>query len=124
MEYAARIMGLKITASPKLASVKPVCNAELDEPSHTPGPWSVYHVQHGVQYIGNAVGTTAAMVQSSERQEKDAALICASPELLAALDTLLNLHDGLDDGGNGITAEDWDNARQIIARARGWEVPG
>ena len=112
-----------MTATPKrptLASVKPVCNAELDEPlTHTPAPWSVYHVQHGVQYIGSTDCVTAATVQSSERQARDTALICAAPELLAALETLINLNDGLEDGGRGITCADWRLARAAIAKAKG-----
>ena len=55
------------------------------ETKPTPGPWKVYHEQHGVFYIGNADRLTAANGMSSERQQADAALICAAPELLQAL---------------------------------------
>ena len=54
---------------------------------------------------------------ASVGEPRNATLISAAPELLASLETLVNLHDGIDDGGNGITPDDWNAARAAIAKA-------
>jgi hypothetical protein len=40
----------------------------------------------------------------------------------AGRSTLTNLHDGLADGGSGITEGDWDRVRSVIAKATGKEA--
>jgi hypothetical protein len=37
--------------------------------------------------------------------------------ILEMLETLVNLHDGVADGGDGITERDWQEARETIAAA-------
>jgi|CXWL01.1.fsa_nt_gi hypothetical protein len=36
--------------------------------------------------------------------------------LVVALGTLVNLHDGINDGGEGITEQDWHDARELLAK--------
>ena len=81
---------------------------------HTPGPWEVYHTQHGMKWIGNADRVTAATVEASERQAADVALICAAPDLLAAIVSLLPLAVHTSPQDVAVYA-----ARAAIAKAKG-----
>jgi len=60
---------------------------------HTPGPWTLSgaNTVHGPDCIVAFVGTADEEVRkfSSKRQNADAYLIAAAPELLAALEELL-----------------------------------
>lgn len=40
-------------------------------------------------------------------------------EKLAALETLINLNDGIEDGGQGITCADWRDAHEVLSKAKG-----
>ena len=64
--------------------------------------------------------TLSRMLNPGER-DATAAVIAAAPVTTGALETLVNLHDGMADGGNGITNADWANARAALAKARGEE---
>ena len=95
---------------------------------HTPGPWRIQDEYDGTLPIDGwseqaeesceICRVSLDMLDEQERAA-NAALIAAAPELLAALETLINLQDGIDDGGEGITAEDWGTARAAIAAAKG-----
>jgi len=55
----------------------------------------------------------------TEECRRDARLVASAPTMLAALSTLLNLHDGINNGGDGVTDADWNNARLAIEKATG-----
>jgi len=83
---------------------------------HTPGPWEVskhatpeYAPQYGV-YTGN--GNDFAIV-NGDNATADAALIAAAPELLAALQDMLNNF-----GANDTDTPFIVNARAAIAKAK------
>ena len=68
--------------------------------------------------------TTSTAIQTAAAAlatwEADAAYAAASAaDLLAALETLVNLHDGEIIGGQGITESDWVDARAAVAKAKG-----
>ena len=61
--------------------------------------------------IRSSLAAAAAAVAASNTRKAQIAL-------LAALETLVNLHEGQIDGsGEGITPDDWDSARAAIAAA-------
>lgn len=119
MENAAKIMGLdigkKADRAARLASVKPACNEDLDEPGHTPGAIKAAEIIMGddefifTTYGRKRVEGLAALISN---QTHDA-------ELLAALETLINLNDGIEDGGQGITCADWRDAHEVLSKAKG-----
>jgi hypothetical protein len=97
--------------------------------NHTPGPWKAdgYHVRQagttGTRIIADVCYTGPHHTPPEEypkscrlADEANARLIAASPELLATISTLINLHDGTADGGQGITDADWNEARAIVAK--------
>ena len=88
--------------------------------THTPGPWCVRDLPTGQRYIGpsnDGGAPSVALVLSrvnvpDERFAADARLVAAAPELLAALQALVDFHPG--------TKNRWtDQARLAIAKATG-----
>jgi len=100
----------------------------LTKAKHTPGPWKVQAEYDGTLPIDGwseeaeesceICRVSLDMLDTGERAA-NAALIAACPDLLDAMETLINLKDGEDDGGEGILESDWDKARAAIAKARG-----
>ena len=86
---------------------------------HTQGPWAVRGIPTGQRYIGpsqDGGAPSVALVLSrvnvpDERLAADARLIAAAPELLEALEAVLD-----DIGNNGRACK---QARAAIARAKG-----
>ena len=78
---------------------------------HTPGPWNwenyngIIHV-----FLENTFGTPSVCKLIGENQEDNARLIAAAPELLDALDALINAPWS----GTNV-----DKARAAIAKAKG-----
>ena len=88
--------------------------------THTPGPWCVRDLPTGQRYIGpssDGGAPSVALVLSrvnvpEERLAADARLVAAAPELLAALQALVDFHPG--------TKNRWtDQACLAIAKATG-----
>lgn len=101
---------------PTLASVKPVCNAELDEPSHSPGAIKAAEIIMGDdEFIFTTFGR--------KRIEGLAALIdnqTHAPELLAALDKIAEIAAAGVIHRNETGKPQWsafDEIKSIIARA-------
>jgi hypothetical protein len=84
--------------------------------SHTPGPWAYEQESDNSAdfWVFQAHGPTRVAVEVSER---DAALIAAAPDLLAALQRIIRAADRMpiDSPLDGII----DEARAAIARATG-----
>jgi hypothetical protein len=83
---------------------------------HTPGPWAVF--ERGIRAgsictIVHRVKWWACGLDESEEMA-NARLIAASPDLLSALQDLLN-----DDAKECIPSKKWDKARAAIAKATG-----
>ena len=81
---------------------------------HTPGPWTVYHDDEGVEIRANddLMGT----IINGKEMDANAQLIEAAPELLAAcLSCVAVLHPLL--GETGPCAEAWAKARAAILKA-------
>lgn len=80
----------------------------------TEGPLSTVMVD----YFGPRfeVGDKVAVIRISSEPAP-----IGSPELLEELETLLNLQEGTQDGGKGITKEDWTRVRSAVAKFRGKE---
>jgi hypothetical protein len=81
---------------------------------HTPGPWKWNEHYNGLEGVGQSVLKYAdyeGMWLSFNNYEADAQLIAAAPELLAALERVVN--EAADDD-----MDDWfANARAAIAKA-------
>ena len=80
---------------------------------HTPGPWTVYHDDEGVEIRANddLMGT----IINGKEMDANAQLIEAAPELLAAcLSCVAVLHPLL--GETGPSAEAWAKARAAILK--------
>lgn len=89
---------------------------------HTPGPWRVWRDQdpkEPFQICGMESDFICEISGINTNREANARLIAAAPELFHMLDTLVNLHDGLADAGEGITDQDWAEARNVIAKSKG-----
>ncbi|WP_334159592.1 hypothetical protein [Achromobacter insolitus] len=87
---------------------------------HTPGPW---HYQPGRDsrppyVIRGAEGGFVVVGMTAERQEADAALIAAAPELLAQAEKHLAWLSKLTDWA-GADDPDLDGLRSAIAKAKG-----
>ena len=83
--------------------------------THTPGPWKTrdsLHENHGIVRTGTHM---EVQIHDSVCAEADARLIAAAPELLAALQVLVNdPHDTEPDC--------WANAARAVAKATGGEA--
>lgn len=95
------------------------------KPTHTPGPWKAHNTAilsvgdpNCDSYCGDIRIAGIPDVLDPE-QMANAQLIAAAPELLESLQTLINLHEGITDGGDGITEQDWNLAKDAIAKATG-----
>ncbi len=94
--------------------------------AHTPGPW-VWIDNDGCEELfgsdGEGVITSAdGYWSAAPKSDADKALIAAAPELLAALDGLLNYEPAhCACGFDGCTEpkKAWDAARDAIAKAEG-----
>jgi hypothetical protein len=100
--------------------------------THTPGPWKLWVAQdarpHAV-FLRHALGsieiqhhgyidTTGAI---AKEQLCNARLIAASPELLKALQELVNVHSA-GAANETIALDFWDHAKHAIAKATGGEA--
>ena len=91
---------------------------------HTPGPWFVYRGgSRGLPHIRNVDGLYVmdapprnGKLHASVRQDADARLIAAAPELLTSLQALVALHDEFAPG------LELNIARRVIAKATGGEA--
>jgi hypothetical protein len=96
-----------------------------NQTKHTPGPWTAYNASNGRIYkfwrikAGKHVVATVSDIDLTNEDYANARLIAAAPELLEALETLINLHEGVDDGGSGIEPEDWQTAKDVVSKALG-----
>lgn len=83
--------------------------------THTPGPWTLNPIRSTrVDLIDNPKGEAVGeVVWVDVRNPADAQLICAAPELLAALKVLLPIAAS----AYGALSKDLDQARDAIARA-------
>lgn len=77
---------------------------------HTPGPWFVD--AHNNVLAEGCLVAFPSVAAGLEKQEANARLIAAAPELLAALECLCSFDKPL-------IQEDWDNARDAITKAKG-----
>ena len=105
MENAAEIMGLKITASPKVANVKPVCS-DLSEPELPTHPTT------GLTFF--------------EIDEQNAELTAINAEIVVALENIIRnaviQPDASMKGATdcyAVTLDDIENAREVLAKAKG-----
>lgn len=91
--------------------------------THTPGPWTTQPttrpgngsdwldlLAHDGPFPGRYIG---------ECTKKDAALICAAPELLRALESVVTRYAPTASPANDAVARMWRSARAAIARAHG-----
>lgn len=94
------------------------------EKKHTPTPWTL----SGESIIKDdiciaVIETDGGYEAPGDEQEANAELIVLAVNshaaLVDALQTLINLHEGIDHGGNGIEPSDWDQARAVLALAEG-----
>lgn len=95
---------------------------------HTPGPWRYEAGRDGrpPYVIRRTEGGFVVVGMTADRQEADARLIAAAPELLEALQKLLDLQvakkelEYLDKGiGTKTPNAAWLEARAAVAKARG-----
>lgn len=95
------------------------------EKKHTPLPWNWNQVYRDVIEISgpHCAASISFDVRDTEECKANAELIVRAVNshaaLVAALQTLINLHEGIDHGGNGIEPSDWDQARAALALAEG-----
>lgn len=85
---------------------------------HSPAPWK-YTVRNANEIMTTFHGVTIGDVYldiTTANQKADAHLIAAAPELLEALQLIVNYHD---DGNEGLHREDLAMARKAIAKALG-----
>lgn len=85
---------------------------------HTPAPWK-HTVRNANEIMTTFHGVTIGDVYldiTTTNQKADSHLIAASPELLEALQLIVNYHD---DGNEGLHREDLEMARKAIAKALG-----
>jgi predicted RNA-binding protein Jag len=95
---------------------------------HTPGPWIKRAVPNaGLKgHIGYAIdfNEDQGRVVDFVYEEADANLIAAAPDLLEAMELLLNSQfEPADSAGSWgsitLTSEDWRSAKKAIAKAKG-----
>lgn len=63
----------------------------MSDTKHTPGPWHIYK-GHGLYVDSSTAGSICKLAEKriSEQDEANARLIAASPELLEALESILD----------------------------------
>lgn len=89
--------------------------------AHTPGPWEVHRLPQGdfsepsIAIYGDGGRRAVALIHSATRAEANARLIAAAPELLAALEGILEI--GKRDMSNPKYDEYFSAARTAIAKA-------
>lgn len=83
---------------------------------HTPGPWRLnrQRVEYG-PYVAGDGWCVAIVLRDPVEQEANARLIAAAPELLVALEQLVEAHDGA--WWLILNPYDWEVARAAIAKA-------
>lgn len=99
--------------------------------SHTPGPWTIrYHPDRGIE--GFPIGPKTITIRGNTEADDwvadvgrttgqavalaNATLIASAPELLEALENLVEAHD---QEPPMLTTEEWDLARAAIRKAQG-----
>jgi hypothetical protein len=96
--------------------------------THTQGPWTTYIKGGADGWIAAADGNLIACAVRNESMQANARLIAAAPDLLAALDAVIedlegNIDCGVDGGATREWLEDATNrlnaARAAIAKAKG-----
>ena len=98
----------------------------MSETKHTPGPWKAsydrYERKHSFVGDGMWFGKISWTV-TSDRNEADARLIAAAPELLDALQHLSDVYEHIwvkmSDGEMAIVRGAWEVAAAAIAKAEG-----
>jgi len=91
--------------------------------THTPGPWIIQPTSRA----GNgsawrdivSTGTTFSPCYVSEALERDAQLIAAAPDLLAALQSVVARYAPTTSPADDEVAAMWRSARSAIAKAQG-----
>ena len=112
-----------------LDQVKPVAN-DLNEASHTPGPWECSPLRGRWGYAVTKDGKRICDVQNvpnvnPENQSMNAALIASAPELLAAVESLLNCQNYARLRADGMAVVSYElqsileHALTIAAKAKG-----
>ena len=88
--------------------------------THTPGPWEAFEVLSGAYHWrwGVRIGTESAWRLCEGLPEADAHLIASAPGLLAALEQVVALAQGVVVREPGLLAE----CRAAIAKAKGIEA--
>ena len=85
--------------------------------AHTPGPWIAQNVGGKGWFIVTEDDLILAMtLKGDDSDEADARLVAAAPGLLAALEQLVEAHDGTH---IILQPEHWADARAAIAKAQG-----
>lgn len=103
----------------------------MSEAKHTPGPWAVYDGKD-VDFPGIEAQNGTVVIFGATRQGDDggvrglpgnANLIAAAPELLEALQAIIQRENDFNRWGQGTLIGDSvaDNARRAIAKATGQE---
>lgn len=93
--------------------------------SHSPGPWNIEtcRAPDGIGFacsIGTPDGPEIAVVVPSDTMDEDAALICAAPDLLSALEHVIEWARNVAPRGHEENVEYYTQlAQAAIARARG-----
>lgn len=59
-------------------------------------------------------GRRSAFGVTENESKANAELFILAQQAVTMLETLVNLHDGLDCGGDGITEDDWELARKLL----------
>lgn len=93
--------------------------------THTPGPWTITRESDthplAIQTAEGTVAYVRHMGRPDPEWQANARLIAAAPELLAALESMVDMFERHIDGrpGPDDAAARWDDARAAIAKARG-----
>lgn len=83
-------------------------------PIHSPAPWSIEFDR-----INDATGKQVAQITPRLTGEHNHALIAAAPDLLAALDGIIQWWAEMDGEFDDMPVELWDNAQEALKAARG-----
>ena len=94
---------------------------------HTPGPWAPERKTPDGFYLAIRVGLTGPRICEvrPENQEADARLIAAAPDLLEALEWLMDEFDRRELGGAAVfCGSDMAQVRLVVKKARGeaWAI--
>ncbi len=95
--------------------------------THTPGPWRIMDGNTSLLHVetdeGSPAGTGIAITSINKRDEANARLIAAAPEMLAALLTLLNTEGPATAAAQVVPAfkgfdakSHYDKARAVLAK--------